>query len=113
LGLLLALCLCLSAFGASHIIYDDGLNNGWQNYSFNANINFSNTPGQSGSNSTGVTITGAYGALYLNHTNFDISAYTNLTFWINGGTTGGQALQIKGRLNNVEQTAYFLPASAA
>jgi hypothetical protein len=39
-------------------------------------------------------LTGAWGALSLEHGNIDTSIYTNLTFWINGGPTGGQLLQV-------------------
>ena len=54
----------------------------------------------SGSDSIAVTITGAYGALYLqNPTSFNSSPYTNLTFWINGGTSGGQLLKLQALTN--------------
>jgi hypothetical protein len=44
---------------------------------------------------------------------FDSSAYTNLTFWINGGATGGQQLRIYAELSSGAQPAINLPTLAA
>lgn len=98
------------------MLYDDALTNGWLNYSFFGNYNFSETtPVQSGSNAIGATYTQAYAGLYLhNNTKVNTSTYASVSFWINGGATGGQNLQIKMRLNDVEQTPVILtPAPAA
>src|SRR5712675_3772534 len=74
-------------------IYADALANGWQNWSW-ATVNLSNTqPVQAGSASIAVNA-GAWQALYLHHNAFDSSLYTGLTFWIHGGSTGGQLLQV-------------------
>jgi hypothetical protein len=97
---------------ANQSVYADALVNGWQNWSW-ATVNFSNTqPVQSGTHSISVTAT-AYEALYLHHDGFDSSLYTNLVFRIDGGSTGGQLLQVQATLNGVAQTAVTLPALAA
>jgi len=93
-------------------VYADALANGWQNWSW-ATVNLSNTqPVQAGSDSIGVSAT-AYQALYLHHDAFDSSLYGNLVFWINGGATGGQLLQVQATLNGTAQTVVALPALAA
>src|SRR5580700_6559832 len=93
-------------------VYADALANGWQNWSW-ATVNLSNTqPVQAGNDSIGVSAT-AYQALYLHHDAFDSSLYGNLVFWINGGATGGQLLQVQATLNGAAQTVVTLPALAA
>jgi hypothetical protein len=93
-------------------VYADALANGWQNWSWTT-VNLSNTqPVQAGGDSIGVSAT-AYQALYLHHDAFDSSLYGNLVFWINGGATGGQLLQVQATLNGTAQTVVALPALAA
>jgi hypothetical protein len=80
---------------ADQIIYTDSLQNGWQNWSW-ATVNLANTsPVHAGSDSISVSA-GANQAVYVHAAAaFDPSAYTNLTFWINGGASGGQLLQVQ------------------
>ena len=93
-------------------VYTDALVNGWQNWSW-ATVNLSNTaPVQSGTDSISVSA-GPYQALYLHQTPFDSSLYTNLVFWIDGGSSGGQLLQVQATLNGTAQTVVTLPALAA
>ena len=93
-------------------VYTDALVNGWQNWSW-ATVNLANTaPVQSGSDSVSVSA-GPYQALYLHQTPFDSSTYADLVFWINGGATGGQLLQVQATLNGAAQTVVTLPALAA
>jgi len=74
-------------------IYSDQLNNGFQNWSWGAN-NFSSTsPVHSGTNA--ISFNGAtWNAISFWHQDFNPAPYTNLTFWANGGSTGGQILQV-------------------
>src|SRR6185295_20192830 len=74
---------------STQIIYDDAsLKNGWQNWSW-ATVNLGNSsPVHLGSSSISVNA-GAYQALYLHIASMDNSQVTNLTFWINGGSSGG------------------------
>jgi alpha-N-arabinofuranosidase len=93
-------------------VYTDALINGWQNWSW-ATVNLSNTtPVQSGADSISVSA-GPYQALYLHQTAFDSTPYTALVFWINGGPTGGQLLQVQATLNGASQTVVTLPTLAA
>jgi hypothetical protein len=84
---------------ADQIIYNDSLQNGWQNWSW-ATVNLTNTnPVHSGSDSISVTAA-AWSALYVHAAAaFDPSGYTNLIFWIDGGSAGGQLLQVQAIYN--------------
>ena len=76
-------------------IYTDSLQNGWADWSWSVNNNFNNTAViHSGSKSISVTLTGTWGAFSLDHANLPSGNYSNLTFWINGGPSGGQQLQV-------------------
>jgi hypothetical protein len=103
--LLAALALQLTA-RADQIIYDDALENGWANWSW-ATVNLANTsPVHSGSDSISVTAnntSSSWQALYLSVSAMNTSSFTNLTFWINGGT-GGQAVLVQGILGGTAQT---------
>jgi hypothetical protein len=117
--LIMALCVAVSALivptasSAQQVVYDDALENGWQNYGW-ATLNYSCTsPVQSGSDSISVTSTAAYQAMYLHHAAFDSTPYAALTFWINGGATGGQSLQVQATINGVSQVAVPIPVLAA
>ena len=96
---------------ADQVVYDDALENGWQDWSWNAtrNFNYGGTVVHSGAKSISVTITNAWGALSLWHSAQDSSVFTNLTFWINGGPSGGQQLEIYAELTGVTEPAINLP----
>ncbi|MFZ0678925.1 choice-of-anchor D domain-containing protein [Candidatus Binatus sp.] len=108
-------CLALPSVARAQTdqsVYTDALVNGWQNWSW-ATVNLSNTtPVQSGTDSISVSA-GPYQALYLHQTAFDSTPYTALLFWINGGSAGGQLLQVQATLNGASQTVVTLPALAA
>ncbi len=94
-------------------MYTGALVNGWQDWSW-ATVNFSNTtPLQSGTTHSISVSAGGYQALYLHQTAFVSSLYTNLVFWIDGGPTGGQLLQVQATLNGVAQTAVAIGPLAA
>ena len=79
------------------VIYTDSLQNNWQNYSW-ATVNFNNSnPVHDGSASISVNAA-AWQALYLHHPAQSSDNYTNLVFWIHGGASGGQRLQVQGLL---------------
>ena len=115
---LFPLFACLAGFQfaacADQIVYDDALQNGWMDWGW-ATINYNNSsPVHSGSKSIGVTISTNTGqAIYIAHTGFDPSLYTNLTFWLNGGPTGGQQLKVQGHASGSAQAVTNLPALAA
>jgi hypothetical protein len=86
---------------ADEVIYDDVLENGFQNWGW-ATLNYANTsPVHSGSDSVSVTITGAgyLGIQIVNPSGINDSGFSSITFWANGGSTGGQQLQIYGLYN--------------
>ena len=88
---------------ADQDIYTDGLTNGWQDWSYRAAQNLTNaTPVHGGTKSISVTATN-YGALYFHATAQDSSLFTNLTFWINGGATGGQSVTVAATLGGSPQ----------
>jgi len=113
--LLFAGALLRSEVRADQTIYTDSLQNSWQDWSWNATLNFNNagTYFHSGANSISVTINNAWGALSLWHSAFDSTSYTNLTFWINGGASGGQQLQIYAELTGVTKPSVTLPTLTA
>jgi hypothetical protein len=116
---LLAALALQSAARADQIIYDNALENGWQNWGW-ATLNYSNTsPVHSGSDSISVTIAPGYQGIQIWHPDMDSTPYTNLTFWLNGGSSGGQSLQVYGLLdaggsqNQGQSNHYQLPTLAA
>ncbi len=94
-------------------IYSDSLQNGWDDWGW-AQINYSDTNFvHSGVFSISVKFTdNTYQAIYIQHPDFDSGYYSNLTFWINGGTNGGQKLQVKALLENSSQAGVALPTLA-
>ncbi len=91
-------------------IYTDSLQNSWEAWGW-TQINYNNTsPVHSGSKSISVSITNnTYQAIYLHHNAIDTSSYSNLTFWANGGASGGQKLQVQAILGSTAQPAVALP----
>ncbi len=88
-------------------IYTDSLVGGWQDWSW-ATVNLANTsPIHSGTRSASVNAD-AWEAIYLHHDAFDTGGYSDLVFWIHGGSTGGQLLQVQALLNGSAQTAVTL-----
>jgi hypothetical protein len=96
-------------------IYTDNLVNGFQNWSW-ATVNLAtSSPVHSGNDSISVADSTNYQALYLEHSDFNTTPYASLGFWINGGTSGGQKVQVWGLLDGTNQVAYSLgtlPASS-
>jgi len=87
--------------------YTDMLLNGWQDWSW-ATVNLANaSPVHSGTRSASVSAD-AWEAIYLHHDAFDTSGYTDLVFWIHGGSTGGQLLQVQALLSGSAQIAVAL-----
>lgn len=84
-------------------LYTDNLVNGFQNWSW-ATVNLlGNAPVHSGNYAIAVT-DGGNQALAFGRAPFNSSPYANLTFWVSGGSAGGQLLQVRGLLNYQTQT---------
>ncbi|HEY6923711.1 MAG TPA: hypothetical protein VI653_09600 [Steroidobacteraceae bacterium] len=93
-------------------LYQDSLANGWNNWSW-ASVNTASTATvHTGSSSIAVTAD-AFQALYLQHNPLPTDTYQSLSFWINGGATGGQTLNVVGLLNSVAQPAVPIGPLAA
>jgi len=95
LGLLLFAGLTLRVGAQTDMtIYNDSIQNSWNDWSYFVTRDFNSTAVvHSGSKAIAVSLintTNAYGALSLEHADINSSLYTSLTFWINGGPTGGQ-----------------------
>ncbi len=97
LAFLCTLPVCLYA---QQIVYDDALENDWQNWGW-ATLNYTNTsPVHSGSHSISITFSSPWQGIQLYHPDMDDSPYGSISFWINGGTGGGQKLQIYALLDS-------------
>jgi alpha-L-arabinofuranosidase len=68
------------------------------------------SPVHAGGYSISATINASGGYLSFSHGGFDSSPYATISFWINGGTSGGQSLKIVGTLSSGTQSSYALPA---
>lgn len=90
-------------------VYSDQLDNGFQDWSWGTH-NFTNTaPVHSGTysiSSSGVTWDG----ISFWHSTMNPRPYTNLNFWANGGSTGGQILQIYFEYDTNKSATYTLSA---
>jgi hypothetical protein len=73
-----------------YLVYTIQFNNGWGNNGWVEN--YSSIVG--GSNCLAYVASGTYQALWLPHDPIDTTIYTNLTLWLNGGSTGGQQVYI-------------------
>src|SRR5579859_3801015 len=84
---------------ASLAIYGDALGAGWNDWSWDPiTHNLSNTsPVHAGSDSIAVTYTGAWSGLKLsrNGDQIDASLYDTLRFWVHGGSSGGQQINVR------------------
>jgi hypothetical protein len=118
----LAFLLCLSllaptlrVLALTQVIYADALGSGWDDWSW-AQVNLASTARtHSGSHSIAVTFDGWEG-LYLHKAGVDTLGYTHLRFFIHGGSTGGQHmdvflnLQVSGSALNGPEVAVPLAA---
>jgi alpha-L-arabinofuranosidase len=89
-------------------IYTDSLVNGWSDGSYNCTHNLANTsPVHSGTHSISATITSAYGGIALNLSAMATTNFASISFWLDGGTVGGQQLQMYGVLGGTAQGARY------
>jgi len=78
------------------VIYADSLASGWSNWSWNATINWQDTTDpHSGSYDAAFTFDNAWDGLSTGtNSPIDTTPYDLLQFWINGDSSGGQALTV-------------------
>ena len=77
-------------------IYDEALAPGWQSWSW-ATVDLASTA-NANTGSVSIAVNAApYSALYLRSAAapIDTHGYLNLTFYVHGGTAGGQVVQVK------------------
>lgn len=97
----------------TEMIYQDALAADWQNWSWAAVNTSSAVPVRRGSSAVSVTA-GGWAALYLRRSSLQSTAgYAALAFWIHGGETGGQPLQVIALRDGVTQAAKAIPAPTA
>src|SRR5689334_15041300 len=97
----LLLLISTSVRAQSNItIYADALGPGWADWSWSGVHDLASTDNpHSGTHSAKITYTGGFQGFYMRHAGFDSSGYTNLVFWINGGSAGDQAMTVTAHLN--------------
>jgi len=89
--------------GGGQVVYADALQNGWQSWSW-ASLDLGSTdPARAGCALRAAA--GPWQALYLHHAPFSTSAYAAVTFWIHGGSQGGQRLWVKALRSGAPQNA--------
>ena len=90
-------------------VYTDSLASGWQNWSWGSSVNLQDSAyRRTGSYSASCAYTQAWGSLYFayNAPGFNTTGYDTLLFYINGGTSSGQSMD----LGLVDAQGNFLPA---
>jgi hypothetical protein len=85
-------------------VYDEALAPGWQNWSWATVDTASTANAHTGAVSIAVT-PAAWSALYLRSADapLNTNGYLNFTFWVHGGTAGGQTIQVAAVVNDVSQ----------
>jgi hypothetical protein len=80
------------------VVYDDALVSGWQDWSYNSiTVDYGDTSTvYTGTHSTAVTYDGGWSGLQVGYHGayLDVSAYDTFRFWIHGGSTGGQPIDL-------------------
>lgn len=92
-------------------IYTDGFVNGFTDWAVNwAPHSVTNTsPVHSGGYSISASPSHWQG-LYIHHSNMETIPYANVSFWLNGGSNGGQLIQIRALIDTNTPSEYSLPA---
>src|SRR5436309_1033312 len=97
-SIVFSLLTAASAFAQTENVYVDGLGSGWQSWSWPVNAEpnyfFTNaSPVYAGTASIKL-VQSAWAGLSLHHTSIATNAYQFLEFYIHGGTSGGQLLDV-------------------
>ncbi|MEK7781113.1 MAG: lamin tail domain-containing protein, partial [Verrucomicrobiota bacterium] len=97
---------------ADQQIYTDSLQNGWQDWSWATHdLNQTGTK-RSGTSAISVN-SSAWSALSFWHSPQNANQFVSFSFWIHGGTSGGQALQVYAEKDGVGLPGVAIPAPAA
>ncbi len=78
-------------------VYNDALASGWGNWSWGVGSNLNNaSPVHAGTKSIAVTFSQGWGGFQLGRNDgLDASAYDSLRFWVHGGASGNQTVEIQ------------------
>jgi hypothetical protein len=79
-------------------VYGDTLLNGFQDQYWMSHTLTTTFPVHSGTYCISVSPASSWEGLCLRHADFDSTPYASLSFWVNGGSNGGQRLQVQGLL---------------
>lgn len=90
------------------VIYDDALANGWDNWSWDAAIDFAGTsPVKVGTHAANVTLGDWSGfSPAMSSGSIDTAGYSALKFWIHGGTESDQVLSVYTQDENGNQSTH-------
>jgi alpha-L-arabinofuranosidase len=112
LGLLLLLSALAAHATDDMLLYSDRFNNGWvDNWSWMPR-HATNNPVYSGSTSMACVPSDLWQAWWLKSgTSVDTTPYTNVSFWLNGGATGGQSVLVSGELGGSGMAGIWVTAS--
>ena len=91
-------------------LYTDHLVNGFQDWSWGTRNLGNTSPVHSGANSASLSGSAWNVALSLNHSGFDTTPYANLSFWANGGASGGQILHVYAHANGADSAGMNVSA---
>jgi len=94
-----------------YLIYTIQLNNGWADWGWVTHY-ATNNPNFNGSNSMVFAATGSYQAWWLEHDPIDTTIYANVSFWLNGGPTGGQTVGIVAEAGSTWQNTEYVTVPA-
>ena len=96
----------LPPVSTNQTIYAGSLQNGWQYWGWGADSLDNSAPALSAHSIKAAQ--GAWQAVYLHHAALQTQPRAIVSFWINGGPTGGQSLVIKATRNGVPQAGVAL-----
>src|SRR3954462_3520610 len=85
-------------------IYTDHLVNGFQDWGWGTRNVTNTSPVHSGANSFSHS-GGAFNALSFEHADFDVTPYTNFSFWGNGSASAGQKIQVYAQIGTNNNAA--------
>jgi hypothetical protein len=110
---LAAACAGSAMAQANLPIYTDNLVNAFQDWSWGTHDLGNSSPVHSGSNSISASFV-AWQGLSFHNADFNTTPYSSLSFWANGGSGGGQIVNIYAELNSTNALpAFTLPAFPA
>ena len=101
----------------SSVIYNDALANGWADWSWGDAVHNlgATSPIHGGTKTISVTYgsAGWSGLQFGRNTPLNISNYNTLRFWVHGGTSGGQIVQVQVSDGTTELTKNITPQASA